>query len=765
MNVAATTTDSSLSSGRLSVSAPTPVPAGLLNMPYSSASFGEPLPGATVVEWSFVTAASVDAANAEGCTAFAAGSLTDTAVLIARGSCEFGVKVLNAETAGADFVIVYNNAAGGDSLLNMGAGAVGSQVTIPSVFVGNTNGEALKAWYDANGAASRVETDTVAFVVTGSPDRVAAFSSRGPGVGDTLKPDLAAPGVSILAHGYTPGASGEAVHLGFGQASGTSMAAPHVTGAAALLRQVHPGWTNAEIKSALMSTAKYLDVFNEDGTPAQPLDMGAGRIDLSKAADPGVILDPPSVAFGRVAAGATGSRTFSVRNITSSQETFTIATVDTSAGFGTPPAVAGLTANPTSVSLPPNGSATVTLSWDSSVAAGPGDLQGYVVLDGDRGHEAHLPVWMRVVPAAGLADVLLIDNDGSITLGNPDYTSFYTAALDQLGLSYTVLDADARVLEDPRPATYLPPAAELAGYPMIVYQTGDYYYSDGAFSVPTPPTSTDRARLTEYLNGGGKLIAFGQDLDEVVGRDSFLYGYNLGSRWIQDGLIGAPSTTAPQLLTGVTGMAMAGLAVDVSATGDGAGNQAYVNELEASGDATGENGEVTPLLEYLGGAPLAGGAVALHHRQQVSLERPGISYLGASVAFGFGLEGVNDDTGSSTRAELLGATIDLLNDQVTASVGASREPSSPVVSFVGAMTSAGTPVSYRWDFGDGSPYQTTTSSVTTHVYAEGAYTARLELTNANGTRGLASVSFTVPELLLFSDGFESGDLSEWSATR
>jgi hypothetical protein len=68
------------------------------------------------------------------------------------------------------------------------------------------------------------------------------------------------------------------------------MAAPHVTGAGAILKQIHPTWSPGWIKSALMSTSKYLDIYLEDGSPAQPLQMGAGRLDLGKAVNPGVIL-------------------------------------------------------------------------------------------------------------------------------------------------------------------------------------------------------------------------------------------------------------------------------------------------------------------------------------------------------------------------------------------------------------------------------------------------------------------------------------------
>ena len=78
---------------------------------------------------------------------------------------------------------------------------------------------------------------------------MAAFSSRGPSYQHSLKPDVVAPGVNILSSGFGEG-EGIQKHLGFGIVSGTSMAAPHVSGAAALLKQIHPNWKPADIKSA-----------------------------------------------------------------------------------------------------------------------------------------------------------------------------------------------------------------------------------------------------------------------------------------------------------------------------------------------------------------------------------------------------------------------------------------------------------------------------------------------------------------------------------
>ena len=240
-------------------------------MSFSAASFGEALTlGQVFGPYSFVPAVAVDPTNGIGCKAFPEGAFAGKMALIQRGSCEFGVKVLNAEKAGATFAVIYNNTAGGDGLINMGPGAVGGQVTIPSIFIGLTNGTAMVNWYTANGAAAQAALSTVAYQSGNTPDIIASFSSRGPGVGNVLKPDITAPGVNILAQGFDPTVTGEAGNFGYGQASGTSMAAPHVAGAAALLKQIHPDWSPAWIKSALMSTSKYMDIFTDAGRRPGP---------------------------------------------------------------------------------------------------------------------------------------------------------------------------------------------------------------------------------------------------------------------------------------------------------------------------------------------------------------------------------------------------------------------------------------------------------------------------------------------------------------
>ncbi|GFS46626.1 subtilase family protein [Actinidia rufa] len=133
--------------------------------------------------------------------------------------------------------------------------------------------------------------------------QVAYFSSRGPdpinpGI---LKPDILAPGMDILAaivpnKQYIKVGNYELV-TDYALASGTSMATPHVSGVAALLKAVHHDWSPAAIRSAMMTTAYTLDntgtVLKDQltGMPATPLDFGAGHINPNKAMDPGLIYD------------------------------------------------------------------------------------------------------------------------------------------------------------------------------------------------------------------------------------------------------------------------------------------------------------------------------------------------------------------------------------------------------------------------------------------------------------------------------------------
>jgi hypothetical protein len=652
----------------------------------------------------------------------------------------------------------------------MGPGVVGDQVTIASIFVQHSTGLGMLAWYNQHGAASTLEINTFAFQLGNQADRIIAFSSRGPGVGNVLKPDIAAPGVNILSQGYTPGVTGEARHLGFGQVSGTSMASPHVAGAAALLRQAHPTWSNAYIKSALMSTAKYLDVYNYDETPAQPLDMGAGRLDLAKALNPGVILDPPSLSFGVVPTGTVQSIQVSLVSVASQAETYNISTLYTGGGFTQTTTLPGFSVDPPSVTLAPGARATLTVSFNSAAGQGIGDNQGYIVLDG-ASYDAHLAAWARVAHASPLADVLLIDNDGSSSIGNPNYTAYYTSTLDALGFTYDIIDTD---LAAGAAATFLPDPATLFGYRAIIYFTGDNFQPNGTFTVPTPLTQTDMDRLTEYANNGGLLIAMGQDLAAVLNAAThvtptnssssvFLYNVLLGANWLKDSVTNDAHPTLPVIPTSNAPRAFHGINLDLSdrtatpASGNGAGNQRFVDEIEPEPPKTDVGDPNMPeeldpyvgLLKYPGPNNLEDGVVATAHREQPSLERPGVTFYGRTVYTSFGLEGVNNASGVTSREQLLRTFFNWGWDAPTATISNTTPVNASLLRTfqvnVTSPISGTTGVSYRWDFGDGSPYAgpyTTTQA--SHSYPTcGLYIVRVEATDSYGNRAIGSLRLNV----------------------
>ncbi|WP_345535560.1 S8 family serine peptidase [Phytohabitans rumicis] len=180
-------------------------------------------------------------------------------------------------------------------------GAVGMVLYNPSLADVETDNHWLPTVHLADGArfkafmaghTSVTSTFTDGKREKGQADVLAAFSARGPG-GPAIKPDLTAPGVQILAgntptpHAVEGGPPGEL----FQAIAGTSMAAPHVAGAAVLLKALHRSWTPGQIKSALMTTARTAVLKEDLKTAAGPLDRGSGRIDLVAADDPGLTFD------------------------------------------------------------------------------------------------------------------------------------------------------------------------------------------------------------------------------------------------------------------------------------------------------------------------------------------------------------------------------------------------------------------------------------------------------------------------------------------
>ncbi|KAL8128456.1 hypothetical protein V2J09_017611, partial [Rumex salicifolius] len=220
-------------------------------------------------------------------------------VICDRGSNPRVAKGLVVKKAGGVGMILANGATNGEGL-------VADAHLIPACAVGADAGDLIKSY--VSNSKKTAATATILFRGTTIGVKpapvVASFSGRGPnGLNpEILKPDLIAPGVNILAAwtdavGPT-GLEADTRKTEFNILSGTSMAAPHVSGAAALLKSAQPDWSPAMIKSALMTTARLTDnqlepamMDEATGRASTVYDYGSGHLNLEMAMDPGLVYD------------------------------------------------------------------------------------------------------------------------------------------------------------------------------------------------------------------------------------------------------------------------------------------------------------------------------------------------------------------------------------------------------------------------------------------------------------------------------------------
>jgi len=318
LTIAASSTERIIANN-VSITGPTPVPVELTQIAGMQGS-GPALVSDLAGPIKFA------ASNPLGCSAFPAGTFTGSIALISRGTCNFSVKINYAVAAGAIGVIIYTNAGGPPSVM----GSL-EATTVPSVMVSLADGVAMRDYIIANPTTTTalIDSDMSIFRNPAWEDILASFSSVGPnGDPNVLKPDMTAPGVNILS-AYSPAmTSGTDPMYTF--LGGTSMAAPHITGAAALMMQMYPDLSPAEIKTLLTSTADPT-VLKPDGiTQANAFNMGTGRVDLETAMMGGLVFSKPSFANGTCVLNCGWTNT--LKNIGDVETTWTV-TVTGDAGL------------------------------------------------------------------------------------------------------------------------------------------------------------------------------------------------------------------------------------------------------------------------------------------------------------------------------------------------------------------------------------------------------------------------------------------------
>jgi subtilisin family serine protease len=376
----------------------------------------------------------------DGCSAF---NMTNAAAIAGKvalldwttGSCGSATRVNNAAAAGAIGVILAFN----EPILNI---TIAGSSLIPSTITTQATGNLLKANIAAPISVTLSEEfiNSVKLVMPERNDTLSDFSSRGPKRnGSAVKPDIAGPGQTVFSAGAGTGNEGASLN-------GTSMAAPHVAGTMALLRQLHPMWTNEELKALVMNTATH-DLFQGLNQTPPKYDVGrvgAGRLDVANAAAANVVAfnadeaGAVSVSFGAPEVLGTLSQTKNVRvtNKGATPQTFTLAYTPLSdvpgvdftlsgggrGGSLTVPAggtatfQVGLTAN--STMMKHTRDATVSLLQNGLPRHWLSEESGYVTLTGAGSPTLRVPLYAAPRPASSMTTA-----ESSVTMTGPTGTA------------------------------------------------------------------------------------------------------------------------------------------------------------------------------------------------------------------------------------------------------------------------------------------------------------------------------------------------------
>lgn len=344
-----------------------------------------------------------------GCSPLPADSLKGRIALIDRGSCTFSVKGENARKAGAVAMIVMALAeAPAPFIMSMGS------ETLPSFMVSYGDGQALRQRV-AGGAVAEAKIPLMWQSRDSSPDAVAASSSSGPGFSTIgIKPDLIATGDSVWS-ARTSGA--------WGLMSGTSFAAPHVSGAMAVVVGQRPGLDPRHYRSLIINTAT--PVTGADNKTLPIMKQGAGRLNLDAALASTVAVYPTSLHLGSSRGDFNIERPFKLINL---DQAAAACRITPESREGAAPIV-----EPEQVEIPSSGEAWVILKW-TGAGWKPGQYDGHlrVRCDGAE-YPLSIPYW-HGVSTGTIASIKVVQSIGSGKIGQPLYWAAQFRLVDEAGL-------------------------------------------------------------------------------------------------------------------------------------------------------------------------------------------------------------------------------------------------------------------------------------------------------------------------------------------
>ncbi|MFL5953564.1 MAG: S8 family serine peptidase [Gaiellaceae bacterium] len=291
-------------------------------------------------------------------------------LLALRGSCTFISKAARAYLGGAIGLILVDNRFGEANPIPLALG-------IPAGMISDLDGKQLRAFLAGQGGQATIRVSSgIQEIQTGRSGVITSFSSAGPtDFGHELKPDVSAPGLDVLSS-TPPLTTGST----FSVFAGTSMATPHVAGAAALLLQRHPTWSAWQVKSALMSTAGHAWSDTARTQEAPVLLEGAGLTNVSAADDPKIFTDPQSLSFERIDVSTGAQRKSMLLTLTDPGDgagNWTVAIAPQAQSPGVQIDVPG------SIAVPPGGDVAVPVTVRAAAAAGVGENYGFLVLSGN----------------------------------------------------------------------------------------------------------------------------------------------------------------------------------------------------------------------------------------------------------------------------------------------------------------------------------------------------------------------------------------------
>ncbi len=363
-----------------------------------------------------------------GCSGLPAGSLEGKIAFVSRGNCTFELKLNNAQAAGAIGAIVSNNVDGPPLIMGV------NSATLPAEMISQSDGAALGRQI-ANGIS--ITMDFTAGPVYSDPSHLESFSSIGPNVDFSIKPDLVAVGGNVYVAAEKMDPRGAVYDpSGYAIEAGTSFSAPLVAGAAALLKSARPGLSAAQYRSLLVNTADTAS--SAPGSPAHVQQAGAGLLNVLAAVNATAAFAPVSLSFGADVGTVSATRQLTLWNLGTESDTFQLS-VSALGGNAVPELPYA------SLQLDPGASATIPVSFPVDGLA-PGEYEGFIQVQGTRSNvTSRVPYW-RGVTSGQPRHITVLANPGAAAAGSTIFDGLLFRITDESGIPLMNLNPAVRAL-------------------------------------------------------------------------------------------------------------------------------------------------------------------------------------------------------------------------------------------------------------------------------------------------------------------------------